>query len=558
MDFVGYLKLPEGEAKLTETDPSAPHFLEISVQSSFHDLSQELTVTAGDTERTRPLVRGWNIISIPVLPSAATFRFSVNKLFPKAYYPEDTRNLSVRFRPAILHRDPERHRHVRDQQTNAVANTRELMAGATVLESTPQVLGIDMYGVCNVKPPCVYCAWDANKKLEGDHVHAPFTLETLAEWGQLFERASTLVNCSIGEPFMMKNFDELLDIFGDRGKALEITTNGQVLTDRNIRKLLGRDIHLYISLDAATAETYAKLRNNKWDRLIANLRRLIEAKRGRQGQPRIFAVFMPMRVNVHELDAFFELCADLEVDRVILRPLNFAEESDLNWERGGHVFNYLEQLLPMEELVRVSGRAAALAREHGLDLADQMDFGGGLKEAFPEEFAAGRMELRDKEKASGACETNGGETAQASETDPLPVLQDEPLPSLGEENYPPCKEPWTNLYILRRGILPCCYGGEPIAPMDGHQEIWNSPLLQEIRSELASHRFHDYCYDSPSCPIIRKAGLRPERGPLGSLHTRTRRVWTGLNRWTFGIPRMFYTPVKKAARKLRQSRRSDT
>ena len=32
----------------------------------------------------------------------------------------------------------------------------------------------------------------------------------------------------------MKNFDELLDTFGRSGKFVEITTNGQILTDRNI------------------------------------------------------------------------------------------------------------------------------------------------------------------------------------------------------------------------------------------------------------------------------------------------------------------------------------
>lgn len=139
-------------------------------------------------------------------------------------------------------------------------------------------------------------------------VDAPFTVETVAEWAEFFDGAVTLVNCSIGEPFMMRDIDRLMDAFGDRGKALEITTNGQILTDRNIAKLLGRRIQLYVSLDAATAQTY-------------------------------------------------------------------AEQSELNWERGGHTFNYVEQLLPLDELVRVSGQAAGLAEKLGLDLADQMDFG---------------------------------------------------------------------------------------------------------------------------------------------------------------------------------------
>src|SRR5690606_15587606 len=158
----------------------------------------------------------------------------------------------------------------------------------------------------------------------------------LREWGPFFDNSTNLVNCSIGEPFMMKNLDGLLDAFGDAGKTLEMTTNGQILTDRNIQKLVGRNIDLYISLDAGTPGTYAKLRNQRFDAILANLRRLVAAKGGRLGLPRVHLVFMPMRVNVAELEAFVRICADLQVDRLVLRPLNSSETSTLDWDRGGY------------------------------------------------------------------------------------------------------------------------------------------------------------------------------------------------------------------------------
>ena len=83
---------------------------------------------------------------------------------------------------------------------------------------------------------------------------------------------------------MMKDFDALLDAFGDGNKLVEMTTNGQILTDRNIGRLLGRRIELYVSLDAATAATYAKLRNDTFDRILANLRRPHRGQ-GRSGRP---------------------------------------------------------------------------------------------------------------------------------------------------------------------------------------------------------------------------------------------------------------------------------
>lgn len=74
------------------------------------------------------------------------------------------------------------------------------------------------------------------------NVEAPFGVDTLREYGEFFECPSMLVNRSIGEPFMMKDLDAILDELGDRGKVLELTSTGQILTDRNIQKLLGRNV----------------------------------------------------------------------------------------------------------------------------------------------------------------------------------------------------------------------------------------------------------------------------------------------------------------------------
>lgn len=69
---------------------------------------------------------------------------------------------------------------------------------------------------------------------------------------------------------------------------------------------------------------------------------------------------------------------------------------------------------------------------------------------------------------------------------------------------PLCREPWENYYILRRGIVPCCYGRDVIAPMSEWREAWNSPQLQEIRDFLSRGELSPYCLNSPSCPIVQR------------------------------------------------------
>ena len=67
-----------------------------------------------------------------------------------------------------------------------------------------------------------------------------------------------------------------------------------------------------------------------------------------------------------------------------------------------------------------------------------------------------------------------------------------------------CREPWENYYILRRGVMPCCYGYKAIAPMSEWKTAWNSPALQEIRSYLAKGELSPYCLLSLSCPIVQR------------------------------------------------------
>jgi hypothetical protein len=83
----------------------------------------------------------------------------------------------------------------------------------------------------------------------------------------------------------------------------------------------------------------------------------------------------------------------------------------------------------------------------------------------------------------------------------------------GGAGAPLCSEPWTTLYVLQRGIMPCCYATEPIATWDQQNgrplneflsEVFNSPQYQEIRGELAAGRLAEYCQNTPSCPILKQ------------------------------------------------------
>jgi MoaA/NifB/PqqE/SkfB family radical SAM enzyme len=536
---------------IAQADLGSDRFLELEVLSELPGLSQALEVSVGSRLWTEPLVQGWQRLSIELPAGQETVELRAARLLDPASHPDDPRELSVRLGTLQVHLDTGRHRAARRNQENNVLNMREMLEGRSELSSAPFSLGIDIHGACNIKPPCVYCPWDEQKRAEGELADMVFSLDTLESYGELYSRASRLLSCCFGEPFMLRELDQLLDRFSADAKVLEMSTNGQVLTDRHIESLVGRPISLYISIDAATAGTYARLRNRHFDRVVDNVRRLTRAKGGRGRLPEVLLVFMPIRANHHELDAFVDLCAELEADRMVLRALDAAELSSRRIEREGHVFDYHSERLPLEQLIRLAGRAEALCRRAGVPFSNQLDFGGTTGERFNELLEAGRreVEIRAGTEAPEPEAEVPSEPSKPSEPPephtPCPVAPapDEEPPAEGDGRVPLCTEPWRSLYILRRGVLPCCYGGVPLAPMHEHGQAWNGETLRSIRAALAAGRFHDYCLRSPSCPVVSKHELagRLDRGERRWLALR--RAWHRLNRMSGGIPHAVVRPA---------------
>ena len=66
--------------------------------------------------------------------------------------------------------------------------------------------------------------------------------------------------------------------------------------------------------------------------------------------------------------------------------------------------------------------------------------------------------------------------------------------------------------------------------MASFQQQWNAPLVQDIRRSLRDGRFHSYCFDSPDCPIVRKAEEGRALGPAQSAMLLARRGLSRLRR----------------------------
>jgi MoaA/NifB/PqqE/SkfB family radical SAM enzyme len=363
---------------------SQSRYLTFPVFSEFADYSQVMTVSAaGRTSVRLPLLYQWSRYSVdlragssePHADGSLEVVLTLNKVFPEKYHPGDGRELGVRVGHFDFHNDLVSHENFLFFLENARRNDLEMRQGKTRLDSFPLNLGIDLYGKCNISPPCVYCLWDRMKVMEGPYTDAVVDDRTLEGYGPFFKSARNLVNCSFGEPLLHPRFQEVLELCRRNGKFMEISTNGQAFTARTIRALAGKPVSLYISLDAATRETYARIRNDKWDSIVPNLRLLNQERKKAGNLPKIFMVFMPMRVNLGDLEAYFKLCRDIDADTLVLRPLLYLWNPRIEKDRGGYHFSYKDELLSRQELEAVFVKVEEYSKRYDVPVANQFHFG---------------------------------------------------------------------------------------------------------------------------------------------------------------------------------------
>jgi MoaA/NifB/PqqE/SkfB family radical SAM enzyme len=359
--------------------------------SEYSNYNQTLRLELnGEELDAYPLIKSWNYYSFPIPAEAKNQKefqgyeltLSLNRTFPLKHHEQDLRELGAKVSPIAFHDEKEIHEEFLFFHKNAMLNYEERKRGETKLASYPINLGIDLYAKCNMKPPCVYCLWDWMKEEEEGYIDTIVDEKTFEEYGPFFRSARLLINCSIGEPLLHPRFEEIIDYCTKHNKIMEISTNGQAFTNRTIRALVGKPIYLYISLDAATRETYAKIRNDRWESIIPKLVLLNEERKKKGNLPKIHMVFMPMRVNKNDLEDYFRLCQKIEADALILRPLLVLNKPKIEHERGGYIFDYKNELLSREELEDIFKDCQIYSEKFGVPVANQFSFGKRDEERF--------------------------------------------------------------------------------------------------------------------------------------------------------------------------------
>ncbi len=407
------------------------------------------------------LYNGWNTYAVDLSGLAGEeIRFELARVPPVE---GDNRDLGVMIRWMRSMADRDTYELVRDTLHNKVLNDAEYIERQTELTSFPPQLRLSLVSACNIVPRCVYCDWEPTRNVEISSDFR-FSADSLLDFGDFYRRASMVMDCSIGEPLLSKDFGSMAAEIHRSFKYLEFTTNGLLLGPERRNDLLGKRAIVCVSLDSATAEGYARYRNREFDTLLENLQALCRDKKEHNDLPHVLPTFIAMKSNLDEAPAFLRLMKEVGVDGVKLRSLNLYERLRANVVfRHGFRFDYEAEALSLDHVREVTATVHRTAADIGLPLIPEM-----------EEFGT-------------AEDQSGG---------------------------PPCSLPWKSMYVLNGGLNACCYMRiPPLARWSERRgrpyetflrDVWNGPAYRNIRSALADGILPRQCLDTKACPIVRK------------------------------------------------------
>jgi MoaA/NifB/PqqE/SkfB family radical SAM enzyme len=211
----------------------------------------------------------------------------------------------------------------------------------------PRDLVIGVTSVCNLR--CVMCPHGVGAIDDPHHLDISYA-EKLRPF---IVQASRVELVGIGEPMLAPLFWRIVEIAREHPHVfLRSNSNAHFLHAQNIERLLDSPFsELSISMDAATPETYRKIRGSDLQRVRDNVRALCRRRRER-GNTRLEVTnnFILMRENMHEVVAFAEQAASLGADTVVYSQLTPMPGAD-TWtvQRPEWRFDYTAQMVPADD-----------------------------------------------------------------------------------------------------------------------------------------------------------------------------------------------------------------
>ena len=207
---------------------------------------------------------------------------------------------------------------------------------------------------CNQDCPYCYNVWKNNTEYRCEDL--PFK-DYLKIVGKIIkEKKPKLITLSGGEPLLNKNIFEIVGYIKSRGIKINLITNGTLLSDDIIKKLIKSGVSLFeLTLLSSDPETHDKITGlkNSWEKTIASMASIKKHK------GKLAVVLVITSQNINNAGKTLKLAIAMGADGILLNRANL----------GGKCVNNFAIMPDVKKLEKTLDIADKLAQDYEVPIS---------------------------------------------------------------------------------------------------------------------------------------------------------------------------------------------
>lgn len=213
--------------------------------------------------------------------------------------------------------------HKKELRTNINANVPIKCSGCLMLRDVIEtdnedyfsMIAISHIKLCNAK--CIYCEEEFRNRRKYYDVF-PVINDIISKG--LF-RNDGLVIFQGGEPTLMNNFEEIIDLFISQNANIKVNTSGIKFSKGLYNAIEKGNVQVCISLDSGNKETYKKIKyTDKFNIVCENIKKYSEAaEKSEKSEVVIKYLIIPgYNDNLKDIDDWFSTVKSLNIKKIAL------------------------------------------------------------------------------------------------------------------------------------------------------------------------------------------------------------------------------------------------